>query len=173
MKLHRILMCGAAVLVATASLAHPKMTLELFRKFWPNAETSVVKRVRLNDSQKVEIKTSLGEYPAGLNDVDVFVVSSKASALGVLANLETVGADIGVAVDRSRKKVVKVHFYTTPAGTETVRSPAFLKQFVGKTATQPFRIGKDMKTTDAASESQAQAVANTVKGVLLYLQKGW
>jgi hypothetical protein len=173
MKLHRILMCGAMALLTTTSLAHPTMTLELFRKFWPDAETSVIKRVRVNEGQKAEIKKSLGEYPTGLNDVDVFVVSSKVSALGVLANLETVGADIGVAVDRTRKKVVKVHFYTTPPGTEAVRSPTFLKQFVGKTADQAFRVGKDIKTTNGVSAQQARAVANTVKGVLLYLQKGW
>jgi hypothetical protein len=170
MKHKLILFCATVFCLATAALAHPTMTLELYRKFWPTAETSVVKRITLNDAQKKAIKTQLGgEYPKGLNDVDTFIVSSKTDTLGVLCNLEVEGADIGVAVDKARKKIVKVHFYTVPKGMEAISTPAYLKQFVGKTSSSPFKAGKDFKPVKAHS----QALGNTVKGVLLYLEKGW
>lgn len=170
MKQKLILLCAMTLCVATTALAHPTMTLELYRKFWPTAETAVVKRITLDDARKVAIKTGLGgQYPKGLNDVDTFIVSSKTTTLGVLCNLEVEGADIGVAVDKARKKIVKVHFYTVPKGMESISTPAYLKQFVGKTATSPFKAGKDFKPV----EPQSQALGTTVKGVLLYLEKGW
>jgi hypothetical protein len=168
----------AAVLVAclsaaaTLTFAHPKMTLALFRKFWPNAETSVVKRVRLNDAKKAEVEKALGSFPATLNDVDVFIASSKTSALGVLANLNVGATDIGVAMDRSRKKIVKVYFYTTGRDMAALNSPAFLNQFTGKSTDHAFKVGRDVKAPKG-SEKQAQTMATAIKGAGLFLQKGW
>jgi hypothetical protein len=173
MRLARILLCGALALFATASLAHPTMTPELFRKFWPNYDSSVVKRIRLDDAKKAEIAKALGgEFPKTLNDVDVFIVSSPSSTLGVLANLDLGTADIGVAMDRSRNKIVKVYFYDTTKDMAPINTPAFLKQFTGKTAAQAFQVGKDIKPVKGA-EKQSEFAARIVKGTVLYLQKGW
>ena len=159
--------------LASVALAHPRMTPELFKKFWPSAETSVVRRVSLTAAEKAEITKSLGvgAFPKELNDVDVFIVSSKASTLGVLANTDVSGTDIGVAVDRSRKKIIKAHLYATNAATRKLTDPAFLKQFTGKTAADAFRVGKDIKPV-AGDPKGSQAIANSVKGSLLFLQKG-
>jgi len=163
---------GMALLLSVAALAHPTMTVELYRKFWSDAETAVVKRITLTDAKKMEIKTALsGQFPKGLNDVDTFIVSSKTRTLGVLANLEVEGADIGVAVDKNRKQVVKVFFYTTPKGMEFFSKPGYLKQFVGKTTTSSFKAGKVLE--DREMQVKSEAIATTVKSVLLYLQKGW
>jgi hypothetical protein len=148
------------------------MTLALFRKFWPNTETSAVKRVRLSDAEKSEIKRALGSYPTTLNDVDVFIASSKTSALGVLANLNVGATDIGVAMDRSRRKIVKVHFYTTGSDMAALNSPAFLNQFASKTTDQPFKVGSDLNPPKGAAK-QAQTMATIIKGAGLFLQKGW
>ena len=103
--------------------------------------------------------------------MDVFIVSSKTSTLGILANTDVSGTDIGVAVDRSRKRIVKAHLYATNAATKKLNDPAFMKQFTGKTAADPFRVGKDIKPV-AGDPQGSQAIANSVKGSLLFLQKG-
>jgi hypothetical protein len=172
MRIVRFLICGALALFASATLAHPKMTPELFRKFWTTYDSSVVKRVRLNNAKKAEIGKMLGSYPDTLNDVDVFVVSSKTSALGVLANLNVGATDIGVAMDRNRKKIVKVIFYTTGKDMTTLNTPTFLNQFAGKTGDQAFKVGQDIRSIKGA-EKQAQNLATIVKGTVLFLQKGW
>lgn len=164
--------CCALVALASAGFAHPKMTLALFRKFWPDAETSVVKRVKLDDAGKAAIGKTLGTYPETLDDVDVFVVSSKKSTLGVLANLNVGATDIGVSMDRSRKKILKVYFYTTGKNMVAVNTPAFLNQFAGKTSAAAFKVGRDIKAVEGAEEP-SQTMATIVRGTTLFLQKGW
>ena len=172
MKLHHALLAALAALVASAAFAHPRMTPELFKKFWPDAERSTVRRASLTPAEKAEIAKALGgAFPRELNDVDVFIVSSKTSTLGVLANTDVSGTDIGVAVDRGRRRIVKAHLYATNAATRKLNDPAFLKQFAGKTVADPFRVGRDIKAAGGDVRG-SQAIANSVKGSLLFLQKG-
>lgn len=172
MKRHRFLLTAGAALIASVALAHPRMTPDLFKKFWPNAEKTTVRRATLTAAEKREIARALGgAFPRELNDVDVFIVSSKTSTLGVLANTDVSGTDIGVAVDPGRKRIVKAYLYATNAATRKLNDPAFLKQFSGKTAADPFRVGRDIKPV-AGDPKGSQAIANSVKGSLLFLQKG-
>ena len=109
MKQKLILLCAMTLCLATTALAHPTMTLELYRKFWPTAETAVVKRITLYEAKKAAIKTGLGgQYPKGLNDVDTFIVSSKTTTLGVLCNLEVEGAEAEPGLDGGAAKVLRL-----------------------------------------------------------------
>lgn len=172
MKRQRILLVIGAMLLATAALAHPTVTRELLQKFWADAQSATNKEISLTDEKKKMVSKALGSVlPKETTEADVYVVLGKAGSLGVLVNLDPPGMDVGVAIDRERKKIVKVQVYKQ-SGKYKFDDPAFLNQFAGKIASDAFKVGKDIKPVKGA-EKESQTVATDIKAVLLIVQKGW
>ena len=172
-KKHRgLLFVLSTLLFATTALAHPKATRELLQKFWPDAQSAVEREITLSATQKATIAKALGKpLPKEFGHTDAFVVVGTAGSLGVLLNFDPPQIGMGVAVDRERQKVVKVAIYKQRGGIR-LDTPAFLDQFAGKTATQPFTVGKDIKPVKGA-EKESQVIATDVKAALLLAQQGF
>lgn len=172
MKLYRALLTAGALLVATGALAHPSITRELLQTFWLAAQSATTKVISLTTEKKRAIEQALGQtLPKELGEADTFIVVGKSGSLGVLMNFDPPGISMGLAIDRDRKKIVKARIYNH-SGTHKMDAPAFLNQFVGKTAADPFKVGKDIKSVKGA-EKESQAVATDVKAALLLARNGW
>ena len=167
MKRQRIvLFVVGAMLLTTAALAHPKVTRELLQKFWADAQSATNKEISLTDEQKKTVSKYLGRsLPKETMESDIYIVLGKAGSLGVLVNLDPAGMDVGVAIDRERKRIVKVQIYKH-SGKHKFDAPTFLNQFAGKKASDAFKVGKDIKPVKGA-EQESQTVATDIKAVLL------
>jgi len=64
---------------------------------------------------------------------------------------------VGIQRDREKARVA-------------LRSPQFLKQFIGKTSNDPFEIGTDIKPAEGAVKS-SQAIAFSVKKQLIVYEE--
>lgn len=164
---------GAVTLTATASLAHPKVTRDLLQRFWPEAQSAAAKEIALSDEQEREIVRVLGKpVPKELDHTDYFLVTGKNGPLGMLMNFDPPGVGMGLAVDRDRRKIVKAVIYKRQEGTPPLDRPEFLNQFAGKTATDPFQVGRDIQPVKGA-EKESQIIATDVKAALLLAQRGF
>lgn len=85
-------------------------------------------------------------------------------AIEVVIGLDPHGRLMGAYIQQSRERV-----------TQAISSPAFLKQFVGKSAQDFLIIGRDLFSAPGAEQASA-VVATTVKKMLLFyrvlMQKG-
>lgn len=172
MKMLRMMLLLGATLSASVALAHPTVTRELLQKFWPDAQSATNKEITPTGAQKQAIAQALGRpLPKEATEADIYIVLGKTGSLGVLVNIDPPGVDMGVAIDRSRQKIVKTVIYKH-GGAHRLDAPAFLKQFIGKSAADPFKVGKDIQPVKGM-EKQSQIVATDVKAALLLVQKGW
>ena len=106
MKRQRTLfLLSAMLLTTTGVLAHPVVTRELLQKFWTDAQSATNKEISLTDEKKKTVTKVLGgALPKETTESDFYVVLGKTGSLGVLANFDPPGMDVGVAIDRERKK---------------------------------------------------------------------
>lgn len=75
----------------------------------------------------------------------------------VVVGVDAIGKVVGVYIQRSRERVTKA-----------LQSSEFLKQFAGKTKTDGFDIGKDIKPASPDAEAASRVVAFVVKKMLVF-----
>ena len=78
-------------------------------------------------------------------------------AIEVVIGVGGSGKIAGVYIQRTRERISKA-----------LQSPEFLKQFAGKTKSDGFDIGKDIKPASAEAEAASRTVAFVVKKMLVF-----
>lgn len=75
----------------------------------------------------------------------------------IVIGVDGVGKVVGAYIQRSRERV-----------TRALQTPEFLKQFVGKTKSDSFEVGKDIKPASQEAEAASKVVAFVVKKMLVF-----
>ena len=169
-----LLALGAAALAGAAAFAHPKVTRQILLRFWADAQTATAREIDLSEARERQIVRLLGRpVPKELDHTDYFDVKGKNGApLGMLMNFDPPGVGMGLAVDPSRTRIVKAVIYKQKPGLPKLDAGGFLAQFAGKTASDPFVVGKDVRPVPGA-QALSQTVATDLKAALLLAQNGF
>ena len=78
-------------------------------------------------------------------------------AIEVVIGIDAEARIVGAYIQRSRERATK-----------ELQSPAFLKQFEGKTKSDAFQVGRDLKAPSADAEAASKVVAGVVKKMLVF-----
>jgi hypothetical protein len=136
----------------------------------PAGKNFVQKQVTLNAAQIKWVENGLGEKIQTEDSTPSFYSTNLAvgQASSWVVFLDATGAngkiEIGLALDPTGK-IINVALLD---GSESkdVQAPTFLKQFVGKTGTEKFKVGEDIRSP-AGQNGAAQAIATGVRRGLL------
>ena len=164
-------------LTAKASAHDLVWPSEKLKVMFPQAESFEQKNLYVSDEQRSNIEKTLG---SGLQDEDLkpsiylAVVRSvpdspprKAAAMMFIdAHGEGGKIEMGVVVSGTGE-LMKVHLFENKEP-EKVFQQTFLKQFEGKKASDPFRVGTDIRAPEGREKS-AQAIASGARRGLLII----
>lgn len=176
MTAKKILFYGMTFLLVICSTAqgHEKKWPERrLRQAWPLAQSFTSKQVSLTPPQISELKTE-GIQIGSQDRSPIFYFaqakdssSDKPQTLGVILFVDESGANgpmeisVGMGTDGQVKKIdIWEH-----SENSLVTKEDFLKQFIGKSSSEPFVINKDYKPISEALKA-SEAVANATKKAL-------
>ncbi|MEW6115451.1 MAG: hypothetical protein AB1553_00920 [Nitrospirota bacterium] len=162
---------------ATTILAHDLVWPgEKLKTMVPQAESFEQKNLYISDEQRLHIEKALGStLPEEDVKPSIYLAvirgnpgapPRKASAIMFIdAYGEEGKIEIGVVVG-GKGAIQKVYIFENKES-EKVTNQAFLKQFEGKKASDPFKVGADI-TAPSGKEKPAQAIASGARrGVLI------
>lgn len=154
--------------------AHEKVWPEKrLRQTWPSAQSFVSKQVTLTPAQYSELQaaglkaTSVDRSPTFYYVQEKPSASDKAKTIGIIFFVDEAGDNgqmeitVAMGADGQVKKVDIWESSENPL----VSKDDFLKQFVGKTKSNSFVLGKDYQAVEAAPKASA-AVARAVEKAL-------
>ena len=122
------------------------------------------------DARSLEERPGLGEGSAAIR---IWEIAGTSSRLGYLAEKQCQAKSgtftLWVVLDNNLVvQSATVREYTAQRGIE-ITSPAFGRQFVGKTASSPIRVGEDIDAITGATVS-SRSMANGVREILVALR---
>ncbi len=152
---------------------------EKLKSLFPTAESFEQKNLFLSDEQRKNIESALGSrLPEEDLQPSIYlaVVRSgpdaprkKAAAIMFIDAYGKGGKiEMGIVVS-GRSELMKILIFENREA-ENLRQPAFLAQFSGKKAGEPFKTGEDI-TSPAREEKSAQAIASGAKRGLLIINE--
>jgi hypothetical protein len=116
---------------------------------------------RLDDSEKTEFSfydiTGGSDKPRPIGSVLALAGKGQYGAIEVVIGLDADARIVGAYIQRSRERATKA-----------LQSPQFLKQFVGKTKSDAFQVGKDLDAASPEAEAASRVVAGVVKKMLVF-----
>ncbi|MFZ5998050.1 MAG: hypothetical protein ACOYW7_11280 [Nitrospirota bacterium] len=141
---------------------------EKLKTMFPQAESFEQKNLYVSDEQRLHIEKALGStlpeedlkpsiYLAVVRDNPGAPPRKAAAMMFIDAYGEGGKIEIGVVVS-GKGAIQKLHIFENKES-EKVTSQAFLKQFEGKKASDPFKVGSDI-TAPSGKERPAQAIAS-------------
>ena len=104
-----------------------------------------------------EITGSLDGKPHKLGTVLALAGKGEYGTIEVVIGVDSAGKLVGAYIQRTRERVSKA-----------LQSPEFLNQFAGKTKTDGFDVGKDIKPASADAENASRVVTFVVKKMLVF-----
>ena len=159
------------------SLAHDLVWPgEKLKTLFPQAETFEQKNLYVTDEQKANIEKSLGGrlqeedmkpsiYLAVVRSTPEAPPRKAAAMMFIDAYGEGGKIEMGVVVS-GKGEIAKIHLFENKESPKLLEQ-SFIKQFQGKKASDPFRVGSDLKAP-AGLEKSAQAIAGGAKrGILI------
>lgn len=155
----RIVLAPAALIALAPSAVYAVTYL--------NAEQAA--RLMYQDADRFETKTLVAE---GNRSVSMRIARKGSLALGyvvfdeVVGKTEQISYAVGVDADGSIKQL-EILAYRESHGGE-IRLPAWRKQFVGKTASAPLRVGEDIANISGATLSSTH-ITDGVRRILVAL----
>jgi Na+-translocating ferredoxin:NAD+ oxidoreductase RnfG subunit len=137
---------------------------EALRQIFPEANTFQPQRLELGPAQLEDLGEKLGRRLTD-REIEYHVARDASGApLGVAFALDVIGKErpisfmLGVGRE-GRIQGVEVMVYRESEGSG-IRAPRFRAQFIGKTLTDPLRIGRDIQNISGATlSSRATALA--------------
>lgn len=165
---------------AGASFSHDLVfPSEKLKMLFPQAQSFEQKNLYISDEQRAKIegqlKSRLPEedlkpsiYLAIVKDRPETPSKKAAAIIFIDAQGEGGKIEMGVVVN-GKGELIKVHLFENKEP-EAISRPAFLKQFEGKKASDPFKAGTDITATGASLKS-AQAVASGARRGLLVINE--
>ena len=104
-----------------------------------------------------EITGSRDGKPQKLGTVLALAGKGEYGSIEVVVGVDDAGKLVGAYIQRTRERASK-----------SLQSPEFLNQFAGKTKTDGFDIGKDIKPASPDAEAASRVVAFVVKKMLVF-----
>lgn len=104
-----------------------------------------------------DITSSAGGKPVVLGTVLALAGKGEYGAIEVVIGVDPAGRIIGAYIQRSRERV-----------TAALQSPAFLRQFAGKTMRDRFEIGGGLQPASAPAEPASRTVAFVIRKMLIF-----
>jgi hypothetical protein len=152
---------------------------EKLKAMYPQAESFEQKNLYVSDEQKAVIEKALGGrlreedlrpsiYLAVVRSGPAAPARKAAAIVFVDVDGERGKVEMGVVVG-GKGEIVKVHIFENKEPV-AILQPAFLKQFEGKKASDPFKVGADLNAA-AGLERASQAVASGAKRGLLIINE--
>jgi Na+-translocating ferredoxin:NAD+ oxidoreductase RnfG subunit len=123
---------------------------------FPQADRFDVRNVQFDAAQLQAVAQRSG-VPARSAQWKVLQASQGGKALGwvvidnVVGKFELITYAVGIALDGSVKQVEVLSYRESHGG--EIRLPAWRKQFVGKTASEPIKVGQDIANISGATLS--------------------
>ncbi len=167
----------SVLLISSLSYAHDLVwPSEKLKTLYPTAVSFEQKNLYVSDEQRAAIEKTLGgRLPEeDLRPSIYFAVvkerpdtSPKKAAAIIFIDAQGGGGKIEMGVVVSgRGELMTVHLFENKEP-EAVSQPVFLKQFKGKKASEPFKIGTDI-TSPRGAEKSAHAIASGARrGILI------
>lgn len=159
---------AALALAPAGAFAVEYLTAEQAAKLmFPDAERFEARTLQLDAAQLQQLAAR--GVPARSAQWPVLAAVKGAQVLGhvvtdaVIGKFELIGYAVGIAADGSVKQV-EILSYRESHGHE-VRLPAWRRQFVGKTAASPLKVGEDISNISGATLSCSH-VADGVRRVV-------
>jgi Na+-translocating ferredoxin:NAD+ oxidoreductase RnfG subunit len=140
------------------------------RAIFPEASGSARKTLDLSDADIAALSKSLGRRLEARTYLYLEVKSDK-GFVGYIFLLDVIGESrpitfaVGVAADGTLRDL-QVMVYREPQG-EAIQEKRFRKQFVGKRASDPITLNKDIDAISGATISSRSATFAARKGLLL------
>ncbi|HEX8947970.1 MAG TPA: hypothetical protein VF790_03345 [Dissulfurispiraceae bacterium] len=152
---------------------------EKLKVLFPQAESFEQKNLYVSDQQRANIEKVLGgRLPEEDIKPSIYLAvvrtapgapPRKAAAMMFVDALGEGGKiEIGVVVG-GKGEIVKAHVFENRES-EKVTRPDFLRQFAGKKAADPFKVGADI-TSPPGKEKSAQAIATGVRRGMLIISE--
>lgn len=176
---------GAVVIILSFAFA-PKTSAhdlvwpgEKLKTMFPQAESFEQKNLYVSEEQRLSIEKILGSrlpdedlkpsiYLAVVRDAPGASPRKAAAMMFIDAAGEGGKIEMGVVVS-GKGELMKVHLFENREP-ETVLQQTFLTQFEGKKASDPFRVGMDIKAPEGRVKS-AQAIASGARRGLLIINE--
>ena len=168
----RLLLAAAALAPATAFAVDYLSAEQAAKLMFPDAERFEARQIELDAAtlQKLDaqgVKARSARWP-------VLLAKSGAGTLGfvvtdeVIGKYELISYAVGIGSDGTLKSI-EVLSYRESHGHE-IRLPAWRRQFVGKTAASPLRLGEDIANISGATLS-CQHVTDGVRRIVAVLDQ--
>ena len=163
------LLAGAAPRSARAETTYFS-TRSLLAEFFPKSERVTFRTYVLDPSLKARLRQRLGYLPPK-DRYTIFVATTQGRIDGyaLVDDEKGLHQPITFATRLSPRGTVErleIVAYREPRGDE-VRDPRFRKQFEGKTAQDPFRMGHDVDAVSGATVSSASLTAGVRRAAIL------
>lgn len=152
---------------------------EKLKAMFPTAESFEQKNLYVSDEQRATVEKALGYrlpeenlkpsiYLAIVRDTPDSKPRKAAAIMFIDAHGEGGKIEMGVIVG-GKGELTKIHIFENKEP-EKATQQAFLKQFEGKKASDPFKVGADIKAP-ASTEKSAQAIASGARRGLLIINE--
>ncbi|MEW6601689.1 MAG: hypothetical protein AB1499_12030 [Nitrospirota bacterium] len=179
-NLHPLMLILLMTLYPHASYGHdPVWPGEKLKKLFPSAESFEQKNLFISDEQRKNIESALGSrLPEEDLQPSIYLAIVRSGTDGRLKKAAAImfidaygkggKIDMGIVVS-GKSELMKILIFENREA-ESIRQPAFLDQFTGKKAGEPFKTGVDI-TSPEHEEKSAQAIASGVKRGLLIIHE--
>lgn len=133
-------------------------------KMTPERIVSIEKALgsKLDDSERhtfdfYDITGAVGGKSQKLGTVLALAGKGEYGTIEVVIGVNEGGKIVGAYVQRSRER-----------SSHAIKSPEFLKQFVGKTKDEGFEVSKDIQSANPEAEAASRVIAFVVKKMLVF-----